>query len=73
MFSIMNRLTSIKAAKLTYGSFSTFFLFTVSHILPSCCKGWFNGVVAITSASHEEGCEFEPRLNLNLFVIFYNI
>ena len=73
MFSIMNRLTSIKAAKLTYGSFSTFFLFNVWHILPSCCKGWFYGVVAIMSASHAEGRKFEPRLNLNLFVIFYNI
>ena len=72
MFSIMIRPTSIKAAKLTYGSISTFFLFEVSHILPSCCEGWFNGVVAITSASHAEGREFEPRLNLYLFVIYYN-
>ena len=72
MFSIMIRPTSIKAVKLTYVSISTFFLFIVSHILPSCCKGWFNGVVAITSASHAEGREFEPRLNLYLFVIYYN-
>ena len=72
MFSIMIRPTSIKAAKLTYGSISTFFLFEVEHILPNCCKGWFNGVVAITSASHAEGREFEPRLNLYLFVIYYN-
>ena len=72
MFSIMIRLTSIKSAKLTYGTISTFFHFKVSHILPSCCKGWFNGVVAITSASHAEGREFEPSLNLNIFVIFYN-
>ena len=64
MFSIMIRPTSIKAVKLTYGSTSTFFLFIVSHILPSCCRGWFNGVVAITSALHAEGREFEPRLNL---------
>ena len=72
MFSIMIRPTSIKAVKLTYVSISTFFLFIVSHILPSYCKGWFNGVVAITSASHAEGREFEPRLNLYLFVIYYN-
>ena len=72
MFSIMIRPTSIKAVKLTYVSISTFFLFIVSHILPSYCKGWFNGVVAITSASHAEGREFEPRLNLFLFVIYYN-
>ena len=72
MFSIMIRPTSIKAVKLTYGSIPTFFLFIVSHILPSFCKGWFNGVVAITSASHAEGRELEPRLNLYLFVIYYN-
>ena len=72
MFSIMIRPTSIKAVKMTYVSISTFFLFIVSHILPSYCKGWFNGVVAITSASHAEGREFEPRLNLYLFVIYYN-
>ena len=72
MFSLMIRPTSIKAVKLTYVSISTFFLFIVSHILPSFCKGWFNGVVAITSASHAEGREFEPRLNLYLFVIYYN-
>ena len=72
MFSIMNRLTSIKAVKLTYGSFSTFFLFKVWHILQRYCEEWFNGVVAITSASHAEGREFEPRLNLYLFVIYYN-
>ena len=72
MFSIMIRPTSIKAVKLTYVSISTFFLFIVSHILPSFCKGWFNGVVAITSASHAEGRELEPRLNLYLFVIYYN-
>ena len=64
MFSIMMRPTSIKAVKLTYGSIPTFFLFIVSHILPSYCRGWFNGVVAITSASHAEGHEFKPRLNL---------
>ena len=72
MFSIMIRPTSIKAVKLTYVSISTFYLFIVSHILPCYCKGWFNGVVAITSASHAEGREFEPRLNLYLFVIYYN-
>ena len=72
MFSIMIRPTSIKAAKLTYVSISTLFLFIVSHILPSVCKGCFNGVVAITSVSHTEGREFEPRLNLYLFVIYYN-
>ena len=72
MFSLMIRPTSIKAVKLTYVSISTFFLFIVSHILPSFCKGWFNGVVAITSASHAEGRELEPRLNLYLFVIYYN-
>ena len=72
MFSIMISPTSIKAVKLTYGSISTFFLFKVSHILTNCCKGWFNGVVAITSASQAEGREFEPRLNLYLFVIYYN-
>ena len=72
MFSIMIRPTSIKAVKPTYVSISTFFLFIVSHILPSYCKGWFNGVVAITSASHAEGREFEPCLNLYLFVIYYN-
>ena len=60
MFSIMIRSTSIKAVKLIYGRISTFFLFSVWHILPSYCKGWFNGVVAITSASHAEGREFEP-------------
>ena len=69
MFSIMIRHTSIKAVKLTYGSFSSFFLFIVSHIIPSYCKGWFNVVVAITSASHAEGREFEPRLNLIPFEI----
>ena len=42
MFSIMIRPTSIKAVKLTYGSISTFFLFIVSHILPSYCEEWFN-------------------------------
>ena len=68
----MIRPTSIKAVKLTYVSISTFFLFIGSHILPSYCEGWFNGVVAITSASHAEGREFEPRLNLYLFVIYYN-
>ena len=72
MFSLMIRPTSIKAVKLTYGSISTFFLFIVSHILPSDSAGWFNGVVAITSASHAEDREFEPRLNLYLFVIYYN-
>ena len=72
MFSIMIRPTSIKAVKLTYVSISTFFLFIVSHILPSYCAGWFNGVVAITSASRAKGREFEPRLNLYLFVIYYN-
>ena len=72
MFSLMIRPTSIKAVKLTYVSISTFFLFIVSHILPSFCKGLFNGVVAITSASHAEGRELEPRLNLYLFVIYYN-
>ena len=72
MFSLMIRPTSIKAVKLTYGSISTFFLFIVSHILPSHCAGWFNCVVAITSASHAEGREFKPRLNLYLFVIYYN-
>ena len=72
MFSIMIRPTSIKAVKLTYVSISTFFLFIVSHILQNYCKGWFNGVVAITFASHAEGREFEPRLNLKLFVIYYN-
>ena len=72
MFSIMIGPTSIKAVKLTYGSISTFFLFIVSHILPSYCAEWFNDVVAITSASHAEGREFEPRLNLYLFVIYYN-
>ena len=72
MFLIMIRPTSIKAVKLTYRSISTFFLFIVSHILPSFSEGWFNGVVAITSASHAEGREFEPRLNLYLFVIYYN-
>ena len=72
MFSIMIRPTSIKAAKLSYASISTFFFFKVSDILPSCCKGWFNGVLAITSASQAEGREFEPRLNLKLFVIYYN-
>ena len=66
MFSIMIRPTSIKAVKLTFGSISTFFLLEVSHILPSYCKGWFNGVVAITAASHAEGLEFEARLNLYL-------
>ena len=68
----MIRPTSIKAVKLTYRSISTYFLFIVSHILPSYCEGWFNGVVAIMSASHAEGREFEPRLNLYLFVIYYN-
>ena len=68
----MIRPTSIKAVKLTYVSISTFFLFIVSPILPSYCGGLFNGVVAITSASHAEGLEFEPRLNLYLFVIYYN-
>ena len=72
MFSFMIRPTSIKAAKLTYGSISTFFFFKVSDILHSCCKGWFNGVVAITSTSQAEGREFETRLNLQLFVIYYN-
>ena len=72
MFSLMIRPTSIKAVKLTYGSISTLFLFIDSHILPSHCAGWFNGVVAITSASHAEGREFEPRLNLYLFAIYYN-
>ena len=72
MFSLMIRPTSIKAVKLTYGSISTFFLFIVSHSLPSYFAGWFNGVVAITSASHAEGREFEPRLNLYLFVIYFN-
>ena len=69
MFPIMIMPTSIKAVKLIYGSISTFFLFKVSLILPSYCEGWFNGVVAITSPSHAEGREFEPRLNLYLFVI----
>ena len=72
MFSIMIRPTSIKAVKLTYVSISTLFLFIVSHILPGDCEGWFNGVVAITTASHAEGREFQPRLNLYLFVIYYN-
>ena len=72
MFSIMIRPTSIKAVKLTYVSISTFFLFIVSHILPSFCKGWFNSAVAITSASHTEGREFAPRCNLYIFVIYYN-
>ena len=72
MFSIMIRPTSIEAVKLPYGSFSTFFLFIVSHILSSYCTGWFNDVLAITSASHAEGGEFEPRLNLYHFVIYYN-
>ena len=72
MFSIMIRPTLIKAVKLTYVSISQFFLFIVSHILPRYCKLWFNGVVAITSDSHAEGRELEPRLNLNLFVIYYN-
>ena len=67
----MIRPTSIKAVKLTYVSIFTFFLFIVSHILPSY-ERWFNGVVAITSASHAEGREFEPRLNLYLLVIYYN-
>ena len=67
----MIRPTSIKTVKLTYVSISTFFLIEVSHILPSCCKGWFNGVVAITSASHAEGREFEPRLTyiFSLYII----
>ena len=64
----MIMLTSIKAVKLTYVSISTFFLFIVSHILPSYCEGWFNGVVAITTASHTEGREFQPRLNLYLSI-----
>ena len=68
----MIRPTSIKAVKLTYVSISTYFLFIVSHILPSYFDGWFNGVVAITSASHAEDRELEPRLNLYLFVIYYN-
>ena len=72
MFLIMIRPTSIKAVKLTYRSISIFFLFIFSQILPSYCEGWFNGVVAITSASHAEGREFELRLNLYLFVIYYN-
>ena len=68
----MIRPTSIKAVKLTYGSIFTFFLFIASHILLSYCEGWFNGVVAITSVSHAEGLEFEPRLNIYLLVIYYN-
>ena len=68
----MIRPTSIKAVKLTYASISTSFLFVVSHILTRYCEGWFNGVVAITSASHAENREFEPRLNLYLFLIYYN-
>ena len=68
----MIRPTSIKAVKLTYVCISTFFLYKVSHILPSYCEGWFNGVVAIMSASHAEGREFAPRLSLYLFVIYYN-
>ena len=72
MFSIMIRPTSIIAVKLTYVSISTFFLFIFSHILQGYCKGWFNGVVAITSASHAEGRDFEPRLNIHLLVIYYN-
>ena len=66
------RPTLIKAVKLTYGSISTFFLFIVSHILLCYCEGWFNGVVAIMSASHTEGREFKPRCNLYIFVIYYN-
>ena len=72
MFSIMIRPTSIKAVKLTYVSISTFFLFIFSHTLPSYCKGWFNGVVAITSASNAKGREFEPRLNRYILLIYYN-
>ena len=72
MFLIMIRPTSIKAVKLTNGSISTFSLFIVSHILLSYCEGWFNGLVAITSASHTEGREFEPRCSLCIFVIYYN-
>ena len=71
MFLIMIRPTSIKAVKLTNGSISAFFLSIVSHILLSYCEGWFNGVVAITSASHTEGREFEPRCNLYIFAIYY--
>ena len=64
----MIRPTLIKAVKLTYGSISTFFFFIVSHILLRYCEGWFNGVVAITSASHTEGREFEPRCNLYIII-----
>ena len=46
-------------------------LFYIGYHYPGVWN-WFNGVVAVTSASQAEGREFEPRLKLYFFRIYYN-